>query len=89
MNEVKKRAFTLELTDADTAAFIEKCFRDGTTPAEVLEGFINDLVDGSYTRGSDERMLASDYYERCGYGFFFPGEYRTEIAPGKISWIFS
>ena len=77
MNKTKKRAFTLELTDKETAAFIEKCFRDGTTPAEVLEGFINDLIAGSRTRGSDERMYAGQYYERCGYGFFFSGEYRT------------
>ena len=77
MSETKKRAFTLELTDTETAAFIEKCFRDGTTPAEVLEGFICDLTGAERTRGSDERMYAGQYYERCGYGFFFSGEYRT------------
>ena len=77
MSETKKRAFTLELTDEDTADFIRKCYQDGTTPAEVLEGFINDLIAGSRTRGSDERMYAGQYYERCGYGFFFSGEYRT------------
>ena len=77
MSETKKRAFTLELTDEDTADFVRKCYQDGTTPAEVLEGFINDLIAGSRTRGSDERMYAEQYYERCGYGFFFSGEYRT------------
>lgn len=77
MSETKKRAFNLELTDTETAAFIEKCFRDGTTPAEVLEGFICDLTGAERTRGSDERMYAGQYYERCGYGFFFSGEYRT------------
>ena len=70
MGDLKKRQFTLELTDEDAKAFIEKCMRDGTTPAEVLEGFINDLVDGTRTRGSDERRLASEYYERCGYIYF-------------------
>ena len=77
MSETKKRAFNLELTDEDLKAFITKCYQDGTTPAEVLEGFINDLVDGSRIRGSDERMYAKQYYERCGYGFLFSGEYRT------------
>lgn len=77
MSETKKRAFTLELTDKETTAFIEMCFRDGTTPAEVLEGFICDLTEAERTRGSDERMLATQYYERCGYGFFLSGEYRT------------
>lgn len=77
MSETRKRAFTLELTDEDLKDFITKCYQDGTTPAEVLEGFINDLIAGSRTRGSDERMYAGQYYERCGYGFFFPDEYRT------------
>ena len=77
MSETKKRAFNLELTDKETAAFIEKCYQDGTTPAEVLEGFICDLTGVERTRGSDERMYAGQYYERCGYGFFFSGEYQT------------
>ena len=77
MSETKKRAFNLELTDEDLKDFITKCYQDGTTPAEVLEGFINDLIAGSRTRGSDERMYAGQYYERYGYGFFFSGEYRT------------
>lgn len=77
MSETRKRAFTLELTDEDLKDFITKCYRDGTTPAEVLEGFINDLIDGSRTRGSDERMYAGQYYERCGYGYFFPDDSRT------------
>jgi len=77
MSETKNRAFNLELTDKETTAFIEKCFRDGTTPAEVLEGFICDLTGAERTRGSDERMYAGQYYERCGYGYFFPDDSRT------------
>ena len=77
MSETKKRVFTLELTDKETIAFIEKCYRDGTTPAEVLEGFICDLTGIERTRGSDERMYSRQYYDRCGYGFFFTGNHRT------------
>lgn len=92
MDELKKRAFALELTDEDLTAFIRKCYQDGTTPAEVLEGFINDLIAGSRTRGSDERMYAGQYYERCGYGFFFSGEYQTftQLLPccGPLSFCF-
>lgn len=77
MSETRKRAFSLELTDKETAAFIEQCYRDGTTPAEVLEGFICDLTGVERTRGSDERMYATQYYERCGYGYFFPDDSRT------------
>lgn len=77
MSETNKRTFVLELTDKETAAFIEKCYKDGTTPAEVLEGFICDLTGAQRTRGSDERTLAGEYYERCGYGYFFPNDSRT------------
>ena len=77
MSEAKKRTITLELADEDTKAFIEKCFQDGTNPAEVLKCFINDLVGGSQSGGSDERELANKYYDRCGYGYFFPDERRT------------
>ena len=67
---MEKRTVTLELTNEDAKAFYEKCYMDDTSPAEVLEGFINDLINGTYTRGSDERTLARDYYTRCGYGIF-------------------
>ena len=68
---LKKRTFVIELTQDTYRNFIEMVYRDGVTPAEVLEGFINDLVCGSHTRGSDERMYAEKYYDRCGYGYFF------------------
>ncbi len=67
---LKKHRFTVELTDSTFEAFKRMLENDNTTPAEVLEGFINDLVCGSHTRGSDERMYAQQYYDRCGYGYF-------------------
>lgn len=74
MDNTSKRTFTLELTNEDAKAFFEKCYLDETTPAEVLEGFINDLIDGCRTRGSDERLFAKQYYSRCGYGVFLTGD---------------
>lgn len=68
---LKERKLTVELTDETLIDFVELCFRDGTTPAEVLGGFINDLVCGNHSRGSDERDLANAYYDRCGYGYFY------------------
>ena len=49
--------------------FLAKCEGDGVSPRDVLEGFIRDLcaLDGS--RGSDERDLAQQYYDRCGYPY--------------------
>jgi hypothetical protein len=57
--------------------FIALCNEVRMTPAAVLHGFIADLCrlrrtdgprdDGLVSNGSDERMLALQYFERCGY----------------------
>ena len=70
MSGTRRRNFRLELSDEDVRRFTDICRNDGTTPEEVLGGFINDLIGGSQTRGSDERMLARQYYDRCDYGYF-------------------
>lgn len=68
---------TLELP----TEFIERCAADGVTPETVLRGFIGDLcgivnwaanprADGYSSNGSDERMMARDYYERVGYPYW-------------------
>ena len=65
--------------------FIELCDRDETLPEIVLRGFIADLCglmnwsnnprsDGYTCNGSDERMMARDYYNRVGY----PEEWRDD-----------
>lgn len=64
---IKPRTFTLELSDADIKRLYEKAYRNGITPAALIEGFLGDLLGGTYTHGSDERMLADNYYERCCY----------------------
>jgi hypothetical protein len=61
--------------------FNDLCERDGTDPETVIRGFIADLCgivswadhpreDGYNSNGSDERMLAEDYYERVGYRYW-------------------
>lgn len=65
--KLRKRTIKLNLANTDLKEFVQFCYENGTTPAEVLEGFINDLIDGSRTRGSDERMLAGEYFSRCCY----------------------
>jgi|SRR6266542_3514555 len=39
-----------------------------TTPQWVIQGFINDVSLSLSSNGSDERMMATDYFMRCGYG---------------------
>ncbi len=61
--------------------FIELCEADGIEPKTVLRGFIADLAeimnwasspreDGYSSNGSDERMMARQYYERVGYPYW-------------------
>lgn len=64
----KKISYELELTRMDNQRFKRYCLENGTTPEEVLKGFINDLINGDYTNGSDERDLAQQYFDRCCYG---------------------
>ncbi|MDR1548412.1 MAG: hypothetical protein LBT06_07490 [Hungatella sp.] len=67
---IKERSFTLNFSDAD----IEKVWRKvgcvSLSISELLENFIGDLIDGTYSNGSDERELANQWFERCGFGMF-------------------
>ena len=44
------------------------------TIGELIENFVGDLVDGTYSNGSDERMYAQQWFERCWFGIF-PEDY--------------
>lgn len=66
---IKKRTFQLELFDADVKRIFDTAGRVSLSPEELLENFIGDLVDGTYSNGSDERMLANEWFERCGFSF--------------------
>lgn len=72
---IRPRSFTLKLSDADVQRLYELAYTNGTTPAEIIEGFIMDLVGGTYTHGSDERELAQAYFDRCNYDFGMQGTF--------------
>ena len=67
--EPKPRTYTFELDDTDTLDFYDKCISDGTTPEEVLSGFVRDLVYSNRSNGSDETLFANQYYDRVGYRY--------------------
>lgn len=62
-----KRTLELELSDADVRRISKKAGAVGFTVAELLQSFIGDLVDGTYSNGSDERMYAQKWFDRCGF----------------------
>lgn len=72
-NEVETivpRSIDLNLSDADCERITLKAAEHGLKVSELLEAFIGDLVDGTRTNGSDERMLANQWLDRCYFGMF-------------------
>lgn len=66
---IKPRTITIDLSDADCERISKKAAGYGMTVGELLKNFIGDLVDGTYSNGSDERMYANQYCERCWYSW--------------------
>lgn len=68
---IKPRTLDIRLSDADYKRIAEKAAIAEMSMEELLASFIGDLVDGTYSNGSDERMYAQNWYERCGFGDFY------------------
>ena len=66
---IKPRTIVIELSDADCERISDQAAHYGFTVANLLENFIGDLVDGTYTNGSDERMYANEYCDRCWFSW--------------------
>lgn len=64
---IKPRSIELKMSDQDVDRILKKAGSVGISVEELLESFIGDLVDGTYSNGSDERMYADMWFERCGF----------------------
>lgn len=73
MNTLHKRTITLTLTDYVLENLAKKAGAVDMTIGELLSGFAADLV-GNYltpgTHGSDERIYANAWFDRCGFETF-------------------
>lgn len=69
IDTIKKRTISLNLSDQDCNRIAKKAAESGITVSQLLENFIGDLVAGTYSNGSDERMMANNWYERCWFSF--------------------
>lgn len=76
---IRERTFQLKLSDADVDRLAMKAAEAGMTMGELLVSFVGDLVGGTYSNGSDERMYAEAWYERCGFSFY-PGNDIARLA---------
>ena len=57
----------IELSKADLRSLCCKAGSVGLTVGELLENFINDLIIGERSNGSDERMYAEQWFQRCWF----------------------
>ena len=65
---IKNRNITLQLSDTDCDKLSVLAGLSGLPIGSLLNNFIGDLVDGTYSNGSDERMYANEWYNRCHFG---------------------
>lgn len=69
--DLKNWKVTIEgVTAEDMKDLAEKAGKCGLSVGSLLGNFINDLVCGAATNGSDERMYACQWFERCGFSMF-------------------
>ena len=64
---IRPRTININLSDADVKRLCKKAGYSGLTVSELLQNFIGDLVDGTYSNGSDERMYANRWFDRCWF----------------------
>ncbi|WP_141401047.1 hypothetical protein [Lacrimispora amygdalina] len=67
---IRERKIEIKLSDADVERLYKKAGSASLSVSELLENFVGDLVDGTYTNGSNERDALNNWFERCYFGMF-------------------
>lgn len=67
---IKERTVILNLSDADCIRVAKLAGSHGISVEQLLENFIGDLVDGTYSNGSEEHTYANQYFESCWFGMY-------------------
>lgn len=63
----QQREIVLKLKDIDAEKLSKISGRVGISVSELLNNFVSDLIGGERTNGSDERMFANRWFERCWF----------------------
>lgn len=77
--ETKKHTVGLDLTEQEAKELMCLAGRCGFTVGELLTAFVSDLVNSDRRHGSDERDLASAWYNRCGFEIDHASSYLTYL----------
>lgn len=68
--ERKKRLIEVKISDENCERISRLCGQHGLTIESLFENFIEDLVCGTYSNGSDECDLIERWFNRCWFGMF-------------------
>ena len=64
---IAPRTFKPKLSDADVVRLYEKAGSAGLTPEQLFEQFVADLVDGTYSGGSDKQVIVNEWFDRSDF----------------------
>lgn len=76
---IAPRGITVNLSEADCLRLATLAGKCNTTISQIIEEFIGNLVNGTYSNGSDERSLAQQYFERTGTSWMHEQNFITWI----------
>lgn len=77
---IRSRTIEVKLSDADVKRISEKAAAHGLTVGELIENFIGDLVCGTYSNGSDERV-SNFPFSYCAAFHFVKGKASGRSRP--------
>ena len=80
--KARKRTITVMMSDEDCRELADLCGEHGLTVGELLTNFIGDLIEGTQTNGSDERMYAKQWFDRC----WFAHETKNTLLHHLLFW---
>lgn len=62
-----QRNISINLHSDEVEELCVKAGKVGLSVSKLLENFVADLIEGTYTNGSDERMYISQWFNRCWF----------------------
>ena len=64
METLRERTIAVKLTDSECDDLAMAAGKEGKTISELVTEFIGDLINGTYTGGSDERLMIMEWWGR-------------------------
>lgn len=66
---MKPRCFEIYLSDKDVELLYKKAYSNGITPEDLIEVYVNDVIDGANANGDNIKWKAREYFDSCCFRF--------------------